>query len=486
MAACWAPSRSRPLPSSAATFGHDRSDDLLRVRQGEPADGSRRRQPDGDADVRPGRSASDQPRGPTLPAGRAGATSCRLRSRCSRRPTRRWRALFVLPWKRAAALARWRRRWWARGCVSYHRPRCSPSPSRSASSPARRGPPDDRPHPQPLLLSDRPARRVELHGTPRSARKRPSSMTPTSTRRRSHGLPPALVILSFVTGLIVAFLVKTWAPELGARRSGGDGRDPLQARQDPRRGRRPDPRSSFSIGLARSAARGAHQTGSTFGSLVGVALRSVPQRDADRACAAGGIAATFNTPIGGMVFAVELMPRVQLAHAHAARRDRRRRDLRRPLHAVAHRRSTSASGRRRRRRSTGHRAAHLPPLAWSASSPSSLSRASTGPRTSSSRSPATTTRATARHARAGRPHMVHAHFSATTTSKASVTRRSRTSSRGSPSVTTPTPPPPPAGGHGGGYNGYDGVHVPPGGFDGGYISNPTFCLPPRPSSRAPA
>ena len=33
-----------------------------------------------------------------------------------------------------------------------------------------------------------------------------------------------------------------------------------------------------------------------------------------------------------------------------------------------------------------------------------------------------------------------------------------------------------AGGHGGGYNGYDGVHVPPGGFDGGYISNPTFCL----------
>ena len=51
------------------------------------------------------------------------------------------------------------------------------------------------------------------------------------------------------------------------------------------------------------------QIGSTFGSMVGVAARcSVTQRVTLIACgAAGGIAATFNTPIGGVVFAHELM-----------------------------------------------------------------------------------------------------------------------------------------------------------------------------------
>ena len=48
--------------------------------------------------------------------------------------------------------------------------------------------------------------------------------------------------------------------------------------------------------------------------------------------AGAGIAATFNTPIGGVMFAIELMmPEVSVAHLPAGRARDRHRDLRRPL-----------------------------------------------------------------------------------------------------------------------------------------------------------
>ena len=69
--------------------------------------------------------------------------------------------------------------------------------------------------------------------------------------------------------------------------------------------------SSFSIGSGGSVGREGPiiQIGSTFGSILGVACGcSVAQRATLIACgAAGGIAATFNTPLGGITFAVELM-----------------------------------------------------------------------------------------------------------------------------------------------------------------------------------
>ena len=127
-------------------------------------------------------------------------------------------------------------------------------------------------------------------------------------------LPLPLIILSpIIGGLIVAFLVQNWAPE-----AKGHGVPEVMDAIHYKRGRiRPSVAGvkilapSFSIGSGGSVGREGPiiQIGSTFGSIVGVASKcAVSQRVTLIACgAAGGIAATFNTPIGGMVFAIELM-----------------------------------------------------------------------------------------------------------------------------------------------------------------------------------
>ena len=128
------------------------------------------------------------------------------------------------------------------------------------------------------------------------------------------GVPLPLIIISpVIGGLIVAFLVQNWAPE-----AKGHGVPEVMDAIHYKRGRiRPSVAgvkilaSSFSIGSGGSVGREGPiiQIGSTFGSIVGVASGcSISQRVTLIACgAAGGIAATFNTPIGGIVFAVELM-----------------------------------------------------------------------------------------------------------------------------------------------------------------------------------
>lgn len=129
-----------------------------------------------------------------------------------------------------------------------------------------------------------------------------------------YNLPQELIILSpILGGLIVAFLVQNWAPE-----AKGHGVPEVMDAIHYKEGKiRPSVAgvkilaSSFSIGSGGSVGREGPiiQIGSTFGSMVGVAAGcSVSQRVTLIACgAAGGIAATFNTPIGGVVFAMELM-----------------------------------------------------------------------------------------------------------------------------------------------------------------------------------
>lgn len=129
-----------------------------------------------------------------------------------------------------------------------------------------------------------------------------------------YNLPLVLIILSpIIGGLIVAFLVQNWAPE-----AKGHGVPEVMDAIHYKEGNiRPSVAgvkilaSSFSIGSGGSVGREGPiiQIGSTFGSMVGVASGcSVAQRVTLIACgAAGGIAATFNTPIGGVVFAMELM-----------------------------------------------------------------------------------------------------------------------------------------------------------------------------------
>lgn len=128
------------------------------------------------------------------------------------------------------------------------------------------------------------------------------------------GVPLPLIILSpVIGGLVVAFLVQNWAPE--AKGHGvPEVMDAIHYKKGKIRASVAGVKilaSSFSIGSGGSVGREGPiiQIGSTFGSLVGTfAGCSVAQRVTLVACgAAGGIAATFNTPIGGMVFAVELM-----------------------------------------------------------------------------------------------------------------------------------------------------------------------------------
>lgn len=127
-------------------------------------------------------------------------------------------------------------------------------------------------------------------------------------------IPPFLIIFSpVVGGLVVAFLVQNWAPE--AKGHGvPEVMDAIHYKQGLIRPSVAGVKilaSSFSIGSGGSVGREGPiiQIGSTFGSMVGVFTGcSISQRVTLIACGtAGGIAATFNTPIGGLVFAVELM-----------------------------------------------------------------------------------------------------------------------------------------------------------------------------------
>jgi chloride channel protein, CIC family len=124
----------------------------------------------------------------------------------------------------------------------------------------------------------------------------------------------ALVILVPVVGALgVVFLVKTFAPE-----AKGHGVPEVMDAIYHRKGViRPvvavvkSLASALSIGSGGSVGREGPiiQIGSSFGSTVGQVLRvPVWQRIVLIACGAGGgIAATFNTPIGGVVFVIELM-----------------------------------------------------------------------------------------------------------------------------------------------------------------------------------
>merc|ERR1712137_1249256 len=134
------------------------------------------------------------------------------------------------------------------------------------------------------------------------------------TPRMPDYVPEALIILApVIGGFIVVFLVKTWAPE-----AKGHGVPEVMDAIHYKEGLiRPTVAgvkilaSSYSIGSGGSVGREGPiiQIGSTFGSMVGTYSKcSIPQRVTLVACgAAGGIAATFNTPIGGIVFAMELM-----------------------------------------------------------------------------------------------------------------------------------------------------------------------------------
>jgi len=122
-----------------------------------------------------------------------------------------------------------------------------------------------------------------------------------------------IIIVPVLGALLVAFLVKTWAPE-----AKGHGvpevmdaiyyknaviRWPVAVIKSLA--------SAISIGSGGSVGREGPiiQIGSTFGSILGSWMR-IPVRQRATLIAAGaggGIAATFNSPLGGMAFAIELI-----------------------------------------------------------------------------------------------------------------------------------------------------------------------------------
>jgi len=124
---------------------------------------------------------------------------------------------------------------------------------------------------------------------------------------------PGIILAPVVGALGVAFLIKTFAPE--ARGNGVP--EVMEAIYYEKGAIRPmvalikPLASALSIGSGGSAGREGPivQIGSAFGSAVGRMLRlpSWQRITMVAAGAGGGIAATFNTPVGGILFAAELL-----------------------------------------------------------------------------------------------------------------------------------------------------------------------------------
>jgi CIC family chloride channel protein len=124
---------------------------------------------------------------------------------------------------------------------------------------------------------------------------------------------PFIILVPAIGGLIVVFLVDNFAPE--ARGHGVP--EVLDAIYYKEGNIRPvvaaikSLASAFSIGTGAAVGREGPiiQIGATFGSTLGQMIEMAPwQRITLVAAGAGaGIAATFNTPIGGVMFAIELM-----------------------------------------------------------------------------------------------------------------------------------------------------------------------------------
>jgi len=124
---------------------------------------------------------------------------------------------------------------------------------------------------------------------------------------------PFIILVPAIGGLLVVFLVENFAPE--ARGHGVP--EVLDAIYYKEGKIRPvvavikSVASAFSIGTGAAVGREGPiiQIGATFGSSLGQLMEMAPwQRITLVAAGAGaGIAATFNTPIGGVMFAIELM-----------------------------------------------------------------------------------------------------------------------------------------------------------------------------------
>ena len=122
------------------------------------------------------------------------------------------------------------------------------------------------------------------------------------------------VILSpILGGLVVVYLVERFAPE--ARRSWrprGDGRDLLQARRHSRRRRGHQVAGLGPVDRIRRVGRpGGADHPDRVGAGIGVfaghwAPRPVIRSPSYLRLAGAGIAATFNTPLGGVLFAIEI------------------------------------------------------------------------------------------------------------------------------------------------------------------------------------
>ncbi|MEM7172138.1 MAG: chloride channel protein [Pseudomonadota bacterium] len=124
---------------------------------------------------------------------------------------------------------------------------------------------------------------------------------------------PGVILVPVVGALAVAFLVKTFAPE--AKGHGvPEVMDAIHYNQGlirPRVAVVKSIASAISIGSGGSVGREGPiiQIGSAFGSMIGQII-AMPARQRITLIAAGsgaGIAATFNAPLGGVVFAIELL-----------------------------------------------------------------------------------------------------------------------------------------------------------------------------------
>lgn len=120
-----------------------------------------------------------------------------------------------------------------------------------------------------------------------------------------------IIIVPVIGGLIVTFLVVNFAPE--ARGHGvPEVLDAIYYKEGkirPRVAAVKSLASAFSIGTGAAVGREGPiiQIGATLGSWLGQIVSMAPWQRITLVAAGAGIAATFNTPIGGVMFAIELM-----------------------------------------------------------------------------------------------------------------------------------------------------------------------------------